>query len=262
MSRLLAFDSLNNTRDLGGMKTAGGKTIRSGKLIRSGHLANCSEADIARLIEMVDTVVDLRTPEEASQKPDRMIPGVRMLDIPIIDKLVAGVTREEEADHFLDQLVTSQQLAMDYMCSIYVELVTNATAVSRYEKFLRLLMEPHPKAILWHCTAGKDRAGFGAILVEELLGVDRSDIIDDYLKTEEYLADDIKMLMQTYNLHNVERNRETELAVGCLFGARREFVDALYSEINALYGSFEGFVSQQLHITPEDIERLKELYLE
>ena len=40
-------------------------------------------------------------------------------------------------------------------------------------------------AVLWHCTEGKDRCGITSALVLEALGVDRTLIMADYLKTNE-----------------------------------------------------------------------------
>ena len=38
-------------------------------------------------------------------------------------------------------------------------------------------------AVLWHCTEGKDRCGMTTALVLEALGVERTIIMEDYLKT-------------------------------------------------------------------------------
>ena len=43
--------SFNNTRDLGGMKTADGRSIIKNKLIRSGNLHGATESDIKFLSE-------------------------------------------------------------------------------------------------------------------------------------------------------------------------------------------------------------------
>ena len=48
-SRLIEFDNLKNTRDLGGLVAKDGRTIRSGRLIRSGQLVGLSERDREKL---------------------------------------------------------------------------------------------------------------------------------------------------------------------------------------------------------------------
>ena len=56
-------------------------------------------------------------------------------------------------------------------------------AVKGYAEFVRLLLQGNKKAMLWHCTAGKDRAGTAAVIIEEILGIPREVIIADYLTT-------------------------------------------------------------------------------
>lgn len=52
-----------------------------------------------------------------------------------------------------------------------------------YRKLLMLLLEDDSVPLLFHCTAGKDRTGFGAALILRLLGVSRQVIARDYLLT-------------------------------------------------------------------------------
>ena len=263
MSMLLPFESLRNTRDLGGMRTADGRRIRSGKLIRSGHLSGCTAADLTLLGKTVDTVVDFRTPQEREEKPDPAIPGVCFRNLPVFDSLKAGVTREEESDaQAIWRLTADHNRAMAYMCGIYEDFVSVPSEVSQYETFVRMLMRPHEKAVLWHCTAGKDRAGFASVIVEELLGVDRAEIRADYLKTNVYLADNIREMTELFIAMAGEENPEAEESLRYLFSAREEFWNALYAAIDNLYGGFEGFLADGLHIRAQEREALKELYLE
>ena len=83
-SRLLEFDNLRNTRDLGGLKARGGRTILPGKLIRSGQLVGLSEKDSQRLSSLVGTVVDMRTDGEREENPDVVLEGVRYIHNPIV----------------------------------------------------------------------------------------------------------------------------------------------------------------------------------
>ncbi len=51
--------------------------------------------------------------------------------------------------------------------------------------FFKTLMEADKTPLMFHCTAGKDRAGFAAALFLAALGVDRETIIEDYMLTNE-----------------------------------------------------------------------------
>ncbi|UKI49286.1 MAG: tyrosine-protein phosphatase [Clostridium sp.] len=48
---------------------------------------------------------------------------------------------------------------------------------------------------LWHCSAGKDRAGIATMYVLLALGVEKEEIINNYLKTNEYLIDENKIIV-------------------------------------------------------------------
>ena len=44
-------------------------------------------------------------------------------------------------------------------------------------------------AQLLHCTAGKDRTGWAAAVLQSIAGVDSATIMSDYLATNEYSAE-------------------------------------------------------------------------
>ena len=171
MSRQLEFEKIRNIRDLGGMKTSGGKHIKSGKLIRCGQLSDLSESDLEKMAGIVDMSVDFRTEKEREEKPDVSLSGVSYRHIPIVDNLSAGISREEDADRALmERLLFKPEAAKMYMCDMYRSFVSE-TSLSQYESFFRLLLNRYDKAVLWHCTAGKDRAGIASAIVEKLLDI-------------------------------------------------------------------------------------------
>ena len=263
MSRLLILDNLHNTRDLGGMITKDGKRIKAGRLIRSGHLYDASETDLKKLSDIVDVIVDFRTDKEKNEKPDPIIDNTVYYHLPIIDSLTAGVTREKDADEkVISMLMMSPDKAKEYMCNTYIGFVGSEFPVSQYERFLRILLEDRDKAVLWHCTAGKDRAGFASVIIEEILGVDRELIIEDYLKTNEYLEADIESLMVMMHSMSGINTPEADRSLRYLFGASAEYLEALYNKIYDIYGGFEDFVINGLHISVEEQELLKKKYLE
>ena len=256
------LEKLNNTRDLGGIKVPGGH-IRPGRLIRSGMLGEASKSDVEWLAGNVSTVIDFRTPMERSEVPDPEIEGAENIHIPIIDDLKAGVSRDAESEEEAVSMLTSNpDVAMGYMCRMYEEFPTLESARRGYEAFVRKLFENTDKALLWHCTAGKDRAGFAAAIVLEMLGADRETIIADYLATNEYIQQDIDAMIEYYFGDVGGLDSRTGEALRCLFGAREEFLEAAISKAEELYGSFKGFIRDGLHIGDDEIEAWKRTIIE
>lgn len=263
MSIALKFDQLRNIRDLGGMQGADGKRIVQGKFIRCGHLAELSESDKAKLQSLTSVVVDFRTDGERAEKPDACLPGISYYHVPILDSLTGGITREEEADRdVFSTLLLKPVEAKAYMCNMYRAFAEREHAVSGYAVFLGLLMEKREKAILWHCTAGKDRAGVASAIVEEILGVSREDIFEDYLATNHYLASDILFLTEFVKKRAGVESELADESLRYLFGAEREYLESFYDAANKKYGDFAGFVKEGLRLGQREINDLRDRYLE
>ena len=271
MSTQIVMEQLHNTRDLGGMPAADARYIRSGRLIRSGHLYGASEADQKRLAAQLELVIDLRSDQERIEKPNPQIAGVQYVQLPIMDNLTTGITREREADeHLIHSLAKDAQRARQYMCEMYRSFVTDAHACSQYARFVELLLAERDRAVLWHCTAGKDRAGFASVIVQELLGVPKEEIRRDYLMTNVYQRESVERLTELVS-HSVRKEMgETvstaqlepmQEALHYLFGAREEYLDALYDEIRKCYGSFTDYAREALGVDAAVREQLQELYL-
>lgn len=252
MSRLLEFEKLHNIRDLGGMKTSDGRYICSGCFFRGGHLANVCPADRDKLQSMIDMIVDFRSVGEKIENPDIAIEGVSYIHIPIVDSLTAGISREKESDqNIIAKLALKSKDAKNYMCDMYRKFA-DEHAVRQYSEFVHLLLNNNGKRILWHCTAGKDRAGIASVIVEEILGVPRADIIKDYLMTNEYLKDDIVQLTEFVKAQAHVDSVLSDEALRYLFGADEEYIDSFYRSVDERYGSFDAFIRYGLRITEEE----------
>ena len=261
-SKLLVFEKLHNIRDLGGMRTSDGRRIVSGKLVRCGDLSEFSEQDRKAFALLSDTVIDFRTDGERREKPDIKIPGIRYHHIPVLDSLTAGITREKAADrNIFSRLGAEPDKARQYMCDMYHALAESDFSTAQYAAFIRMLMQPGEKAITWHCTAGKDRAGIGAAIVEEILGVKRDDVIDDYLMTNECLHGDIAFLTEFVKGQAGKDCVVNDEALGYLLGAARDYIEEYFRTIDNKYGGFDLFLRDGLKLTAEDVQRLKTLYL-
>ena len=257
------FESLNNTRDLGGITAADGRRIRPGRLIRSGRLGTGTEEDIITVGKIASAVVDFRSENERSETPDPEISGVDYYHIPIIDDLAAGVSRDKKSDEeaFM-MLANDPEGAFGYMCRTYEEFVTSGTARRGYRKFLDILLEEREKAVLWHCTAGKDRAGFASVIVLEILGADRKAITDNYLRTNELIRDDIQNMIDMFFRMTGGESRLSEPALRNMFEAREEYLEAVYAKADDAYGSFRSFLTEGLKVTEAEIQKMRTMYLE
>ena len=258
---LLPVTGLHNTRDLGGLRTADGRAIRPGKLIRSGHLYDAKGDDLQRLAPLVDTVVDFRTPKEREEKPDPALPGVTNLHLPIVDTLTAGLSREREADKAMfARLARDPEGAREYMRTTYRNFVTGDFALSQYSRFIRVLLEPHERAVLWHCTAGKDRAGFATVLLLRLLGVEEDAVLADYLLTNECQRETVNALIAMVS-RQMQLPASAEEAVRVMFSADESYLRAADQATAERFGGFDGLARDGLGLTADEIQALRERYL-
>ena len=262
-SVLIDFNKLNNARDLGGMKTSDGRTIKSGKLIRSEHLTDVSKNDEKKLLSIIDTVIDLRTNEERNDDPDVALDGVDNLHIPIIESLAQGISADGKIDLFLQRAMTSSpERSKKHMCDMYGSFVQSDFSVSQFSKFIKVLKRKREKAVLFHCTAGKDRAGTASALIELILGVSKNDVTADYLRTNEYLQKNIiDMTKRAKNQVNIT-DVNADKALYYLFAADEEYITSFYNAIESRFGGLNSFIENGLKLTKDDVALLKRLYLE
>ena len=239
------------------MKTTDGLTIRRGLLFRSGHLSDLTPGDIAILSGITRKIIDFRSDAERAQQPDMQIPGVENIHIPIVDSLTEGISREKESDQKLFQrFLLKPAEAKAFMCGMYRAFALDS-AVRQYKSFVHLLLE-NDGPVLWHCTAGKDRAGVASAIVEEILGVARQDILSDYLKTNDYIKKDILFLTDFVKKQAGTDSPVADEALQCLFGAEEEYLAAFYTAVDEKYGDMESFIRNGLGI---EKKALREKYL-
>ena len=258
-----SFENLKNIRDLGGIKTANGRIVRSGRLIRGGEMVQASEKDLQTLSEAVELIVDFRNEEERAEKPDPPVAGAAYCAIPILASKTAGVSRDEESEELAARMLSDPEAARKYMIHAYEGIAADPYCVEQYGKFVRLLLEKRKKAVLWHCSAGKDRTGCATAIVLELLGADRETITVNYLQSNDCLKEDTEQLVRLVLAQMKKEEDETcAAALSYLFSVHEECLNAYYKKINALYGSFEAFIRQGLKISPQEQAQLKAIYLE
>lgn len=228
-----------NFRDLGGFKTVDGRYVQWGKIIRSDDLFNLTDADMEYLSSLpLRTIVDFRSPSEIESAPD---------------KLPSSVQLREELCITPGNLNGSSGMAMlsatsadSLMQEINLELVSKAEIVAQYKTYFQLLQDDAHAALLFHCSAGKDRTGMAAALTLFALGVDEATIMDDYVRSNVYLSDKYAALIAKYP------------TLKPLFEVNESYISAGLNWIKNNYGSVDRYLKEVLEV---DVEKLRTLYL-
>ena len=250
--RLLPMDGSHNTRELGGYKTTDGKTIKWGKLFRSDKLSDISKTDQAYLQNLgIKKIVDFRSEQEKAEDPNIIPTGISYVEMPIsvdgamrskIEAVLKGETDREVQSFLIDA---------------NKEFVTNYADV--YENFLRGLIDEDAPT-LFHCTAGKDRAGFAAAITLIALGVSKEDVINDYMKTNAFTQERIEEILGQIELMSLYQS-DVEI-LRPLLGVEQIYIETAFRTAEEKYGSLENFIRDGLNISDEDIQKLRNKFLE
>lgn len=178
LPRRIVLEGCSNLRDLGGYRTADGRRVRHGLVFRSASLAALTEADgVACAALGLRTICDLRGVEESARAPSRLV-GVEIVALPIEPTVGASLR---------DILETGRATGEDVVSLLHRAYQAYATEkLPQYRALFDLLLQPGRLPLLFHCSAGKDRTGFGAALLLLALGVPRDVVVQDYLATNRF----------------------------------------------------------------------------
>ncbi|WP_179394439.1 tyrosine-protein phosphatase [Lacticaseibacillus absianus] len=259
--RLLDIHHGHNFRDLGGYRTQDGYTLRAHKLIRSGRLNELSERDLQYLADYGLRVdVDFRSPKERENAPDRLPAGVTYDFDPVLETDETKVS--QEATELRATFATDPLAGFKNMLNVYANLVNQTHAQAAYRRFFdQLLANDAPDAaLLFHCTAGKDRTGMGAVYVLSALGVDPLTIRRDYLASNQSLA-----AQRLKNLDAVRANGGSDELLASTRSLGRvadEYLDVALLAINREFGGMAQYLRDVLQLTRDQQRDLRRLYLE
>ena len=249
----IKMKKIRNMRDLGGINTSSSK-IKNGVLYRSSKLTDATENDIELLEKkyQIKTVIDLRTPAEVDEKPNKEVPGVNDRKVPIFDRRVPGITHEDKRM----RIKANIDMAEMYQSMLKEEFIHNTRNV--IHTILNLKEDEYP--LLVHCTEGKDRTGVVIAILLMILGVDRKDIKKDYMATNK--VNKRKAQIAYFMIKNFDHDNErAELARAFLI-AKEEYIDSIFEYIDNNWKDTEDFIKNGLEVTDEEIELFKNNVLE
>lgn len=240
-----------------------GGVIVKGKLIRSAKLYKLPEETVRALRDYgVTTIVDLRIFTECDESPDTVWDDVEYYHIPILCTATPGITREKSMRRTMS--IESKRIksefgnADNYMIEMYRSILFSDEPKRHLKDILRMIID-NQDCILWHCSAGKDRAGIVSMLVESLLDVDEKTIIQDYTISKQFLRK--KFFWNKFGLYVVPIKHHFRKILMALMEAKPEYLLLPMQDIKEKYGSVKEYCKAELGVTDADIERLKEKYV-
>lgn len=252
----IKLQGASNARDLGGYINSKGQKIKAHRLIRSNSLSTLSKSDQKKLVKTyhVATDVDLRTVIEQQKSPDVKMKGVKLVKANVFKSFGA----------FPD---FSKKNAGDKMMKkSYHDAITTAQGRKAYKSlFHQLLKNPKNKAVLWHCSAGKDRAGMGTVLVLSALNFNKKAIAKDYLKSNTYLVNTNKENLKRQEAGWKAQGKELTPTVIANFkaqnGVKMAYLNTMYKAINTKYGNMDNFLHKGLGLSNTQLKHLRSSYL-
>nr|WP_279309904.1 tyrosine-protein phosphatase [Pseudomonas koreensis] len=237
---------IDNFRDIAGITTAYSTahdgTMRAGVFYRSNALTPTA-SDLATLNGLgIKAVYDLRTPSEIAGIPDAMISGATYQNIDIIGATTSGanittVSFKSAADATAMMQETNRAFVSDAGMRGQLGVLFNELAGV-------------DGAALFHCTAGKDRTGWTAAVLQSIAGVDNATIMSNYLATNDYTADRVAktLAMMPPSMAAI---------YAPLLGVEASYLQAGLDQVTAQYGSMDNYLKQGLGLSQETIYVLR-----
>ena len=269
--RTLAIEGMINFRDMGGYHTKQGQQVRWGRLYRSDHLYNATAKGLEAIKALhIKRIIDYRSPDEISKYPNPILPAETIIyeldpsahtaelsaqfsssksdeDANLIQTLLQKKAREGLENH--DEIVLRQ----------YENFVTGHHAKHAFSRMLHITASEAEGPILQHCRGGKDRTGFGAMLLLGVLGVQRDDLIADYMLTESNRRQRNAIKMAGYR--ELTDDPEVLAYLHAFIDTKPDFIEKSICTIEKNYGSIEEYSIRELGLTDVAIQRLKARYL-
>ncbi|HNP70643.1 MAG TPA: tyrosine-protein phosphatase [Kouleothrix sp.] len=239
LERHLALEGSYNIRDVGGYITADGQRVRWRRLLRSDSLHALTPAGQQALRgHGLRTIIDLRRPSEASQRPNVFAAASGMIyrNLPLFDD-EAAPTIDAPAD-------TLEELYTRYVDGCQPQL----------RAILATIAGAATAPLLVHCAVGKDRTGLVIALTLGALGVEPATIADDYALSHARLA-------PLFALERPSVAAENHARYDRMVQSPRETMLHVLAHIGAHYGGLSQYIAT-LGVSAEQVALLREHLLE
>ena len=253
---LVQFQGVHHFRDIGGYKSEDGRRVKWNTFFRADKLSSLTVNDIEYLKELkVKTILDLRSSMEVKGQPDPIIEGIDYINISAMPEL------DETKDDFdmisiFKHKASSDFNAIEFLMRGYKTMVFNNPA---YKELVSCIESDERVPIVFHCSAGKDRTGFGAALILSILGVPEETIMEDYLLTNIYRKSINDKTIEAIK-DKVSSPKQLEI-LNAMLEVKRELLEASFKSIKDKYGNMDVYLEKEYGLTKKKKKELKSRFL-
>lgn len=121
-------------------------------------------------------------------------------------------------------------------------MVHDEYSIKQYARFLDVLLHQNEGAVLWHCSAGKDRVGVNALLLCAL-GVPKKTIYEDFMKTNMYLDKEMEYMIRFLETKMIVDNQVMD-KIRLFYRVKEEYLDIVFETIKKDFGSMNMFMKK------------------
>lgn len=229
---------LINFRTLTDIQTQDGRKIKDHLFYRGpAFILSRLSYDTKMMIQDIGFkhIIDFRGYDEVIRAGQVYVPdGCKYENIP-------AITRAMEVNDDLNTF--DHDFSGDYMTRIYARLPFDNAA---YKKVFTYIKDDEVP-IYFHCSAGKDRTGVCAALIELMLGVSEEDILKDYMKSSDIYSEYYKNILKE--------------PINDAWLCDESWLKASLTMIKRRYDTYEAYFLKEYGLSGDDIKRLKDLYL-
>jgi protein-tyrosine phosphatase len=260
-SRHIGLDGAVNVRDIGGYRSTYGTEIIRGRLFRGDALNQLTVEDVSIVGSLgLHTVIDFRTPGEILVTgTDRLPHGLAPVSMPVAGGDLGGLYEIiASGDHPQQWRELGEGRAAGLMAEINRGFVADPRQREAFGAALRLLCIPGRLPGLYHCSGGKERAGWMTAVILTILGVPRELVLRDYLLSNDFHRTGYQKLR--YDLVKTGIVRDPEL-IRPILEQSPTYLAAAFEEADRRYGSFSAFVTHGLQVGRSALSELRHAML-
>lgn len=246
-TRVVPTQAPVNLRDMGGYMTQYGQQMRWGMLFRSGDLSRITPLDEHQLAQLgIKNHLSLQSSYGKPLRSQSQVPNAKFTVV--------------EPDIYVDYNTLMQQLysgdfTPERIAMFYNDLFNSIAFenTQQLSQVLHLLLNPSNYPILVSDELGKDRVAFLTMLVQHIAGVSRSDILADYLLSNELLP------VEQLEPNGYYYPFEVQEALTEYYRSRPAELNNVLLEIEHRYGSIEHYLEALLHFDAQEQATLRQL---